>query len=64
LFSPPPNGSGQNSQSLLLFLFHSTEFQTFFSSVERFGTEFRQNKPIVPSIPSSAECWERNQELK
>jgi hypothetical protein len=38
----PRNGSDLNSESLLLFLFHGTEFRAFFSSVERFGTEFRE----------------------
>ncbi len=53
-----------------LFLLHGTEFRAFFSSTECFGTEcqeffvpwnfaeqpeFRWNKPIVPSIPSSAD---------
>jgi hypothetical protein len=63
LFSLPRNGSEQNYESLLLFLFLGTEFRAFFSSAERFGTEFRvfcsaeqpefrQNKPIVLSIPS------------
>ncbi len=53
-FSLPQNGSERNSKSLLLFLFHGTEFQVVFSSVEEFwmnseslllflfhGTEFR-----------------------
>jgi hypothetical protein len=35
-------GSDWNSESLLLFLFHGTEFREFFSSAERFGTEFRE----------------------
>jgi hypothetical protein len=42
LFSLPRNGSEQNSESLLLFLFHGTEFQAFFSFAEWFGTEFRE----------------------
>ena len=32
-FSVPRNGSERNSVSFLLFLFHGTEFQAFFSSV-------------------------------
>jgi hypothetical protein len=94
LFSLPRNGLEQNSKSLLLFLFHGTEFRVVLSSAEWFRaefrefssiyvpcyrilsifllyggvrnritrvfsfaehTEFRRNKPIVPSIPSSAE---------
>ncbi len=43
LFSLQRNGSEQNSESLLLFLFHCTEFLAFFSSVEWFGTEFRES---------------------
>jgi hypothetical protein len=31
--------SERNSESLLLFFFHGTEFRAFFSSAERFGTE-------------------------
>ncbi len=42
LFSLPWKGSVRNSESLLLFLFHSTEIQAFFSSAEWFGTEFRE----------------------
>ncbi len=33
-------GSEQNYGSLLLFLFHGTEFRVIFSSAEGFGTEF------------------------
>ncbi len=42
LFSLQRNGSERNFESLLLFLFHSTEFIEFFSSSERFRTEFRE----------------------
>jgi hypothetical protein len=42
LFSLPQNGSERNSERLLLILFHDTEFRAFFSSPERFGTEFRE----------------------
>jgi hypothetical protein len=35
------SGSEQNCGSLLLFLFHGTEFQVVFSSPEGFGTEFK-----------------------
>ncbi len=38
----PRNASEPNSESLLLFLFHGTEFLAFFSSAELFGTEFRE----------------------
>jgi hypothetical protein len=55
LFSLPRNGSEQNSESLLLFLFHRTAFQVVFSSAEGFGREFREYASIfVPrnGIPS------------
>ncbi len=42
LFSLLWNGSEWNSDSLLLFLFHGTEFRAFLSSAERFGTEVRE----------------------
>ncbi len=41
LCSLPQKGSEQDYGSLLLFLFHGTEFGVFFSSMEGFGTEFR-----------------------
>jgi hypothetical protein len=41
LYSLPQKGSEQNYGSLLLFLFHGTEFRVIFSSAEWFGTEFR-----------------------
>jgi hypothetical protein len=41
LCSLPQKGSEQNNGSLLLFLFHGTEFRVVFSSAEGFGTEFR-----------------------
>ncbi len=55
LFSLPRNGSEQNSESLLLFLFHVTEFWDVFSSADGFGTDFRKYASIfVPrnGIPS------------
>ncbi len=67
LFSFPQNGSEQNSESLLLFMFHGTEFRVVFllCGMVRNGiprvfcsakqSEFRRNKPFVQSIPSSAE---------
>ena len=39
-FSLPRNGSERNSESLLLFLFHGTEFRVVFSSAEEFGRKF------------------------
>ncbi len=42
LFSLPRNGSEQNFERLLLILFHGAEFWAFVSSVEWFGTEFRE----------------------
>ncbi len=41
-FSLPRNALERNSERLLLFLVHVTEFRAFFSSAEWFGTEFRQ----------------------
>jgi hypothetical protein len=41
LCSLPQKGSEQYNGSLLLFLFHGTEFRVVFSSAEGFGTEFR-----------------------
>jgi hypothetical protein len=39
----PRNCAERNSESLLIFLFHGTEFRALFSSAERrFGTEFRK----------------------
>ncbi len=42
LFSIPCKGSERNSESMLLFLFHGTEFRFVFSSAKGFGTEFRE----------------------
>ncbi len=41
LCSLPQKSSEQNYGSLLLFLFHGTEFRVIFSSTEGFETEFR-----------------------
>jgi hypothetical protein len=41
LCSLPRKGSERNSENLLLFWFHGTEFRVVFSSAEGFGTEFR-----------------------
>jgi hypothetical protein len=38
--SLPRNGSERNSDSLLLYFFHGTEFRVVFSSAEGFGREF------------------------
>ena len=54
-FSLPRNGSERNSESLLLFLFHGTEFRVVFSSAEEFGRKFRElASSLVPrnGIPS------------
>ncbi len=40
LFSLPLKDSEGNSESLLLVLFHGTEFRVVFSSTEWFGTEY------------------------
>jgi hypothetical protein len=51
LFSLPRNGSEQNSECLLLILFHGTEFRAVFFSAERFGMEnflFRGTAGIPP----------------
>ena len=42
LFSLPRKDSELNSASMLLFLFHGSEFRVAFSSAEGFGTEFRE----------------------
>jgi hypothetical protein len=42
LFSLPRNGSERISERLLLILFHGIKFRAYVSSVERFGTEFRE----------------------
>jgi hypothetical protein len=47
LCSLPENGSEQNYGSLLLFLFHGTEFRVISSSTEGFGTEFRDFRRMV-----------------
>jgi hypothetical protein len=55
--------SERKPESLLSFLFYWREFRVVFSSAEWFGTEFcsaeqpefRRDKPIVPSIPTSGE---------
>ncbi len=41
-FSLSRNDSERNSESLLLFLFHGTEFRVAFSSAEEFGRKFRE----------------------
>ncbi len=43
------NGSERNSKSLLLFLFHCTEFPEFFSSMECFGTEAVKSPALCTS---------------
>ena len=70
LFSLPRNGSERNSESLLLFccIVHNSEhfsplrncsernFESFlFRGTAGIPPEHCRNKPIVPSIPSSAE---------
>ncbi len=57
LFSLPQNGSEQNSESLLLFLFHGTEFQVFFSSRKGFRTEFRDYASIFFSTERNSELF-------
>jgi hypothetical protein len=42
LFSLPLKGSKGIPRILLLFLFHGTKFRVVFSSLEGFGTEFRE----------------------
>ena len=60
-FSLQRNGSERNSKSLLLYLFHGTEFRFVFSSAEMFGREFREFAYIfvqqngIPNFFSSAE---------
>jgi hypothetical protein len=57
LFSLPRNGSEQNSESLLLFLFHGTEFRVVFSSAEGFGTEFREYTSIFVTRNGIPSCF-------
>jgi hypothetical protein len=38
----PQNCAERNSESLLIFLFHGTEFRAIFSSAERFEKEYRE----------------------
>ncbi len=64
LFSLPWNGSERYSESLIIFLFHRTEFRVVFSSEEGFGTEFLGYASIfvprngIPNCFSSAEGLE------
>ncbi len=59
----------RNSDSLLLYLFHGTEFRVVFSSAEGFGREFREYASIFVSTERNSElfslplkCSERNSE--
>jgi hypothetical protein len=73
LLGKPPAEPSTSAPSIL---YHRTEFRVVSlpgngseRNSERVSCtaeqpEFRWNKHIVPSIPSSEECWERNQELK
>ncbi len=49
LFSLPRNSWERNFTSLLLFLFHGTEFWAFFSFTEWFGTEFLKFSVLLNS---------------
>ncbi len=57
LFSLPRNGSEQNSESLLLFLFHGTDFRVVVSSAEGFGTEFREYTSIFVTRNGIPSCF-------
>jgi hypothetical protein len=46
LFSFPRKASERNTESMLLCLFHGTDFQGVFYSTEVFGTEFREHASI------------------
>ncbi len=55
--SLPRNGSERNSDSLLLYLFHGTEFRVVFSSAEGFGREFREYASIFVSTERNSELF-------
>jgi hypothetical protein len=57
LISLPRNGSERNSESLLLFLFHGTEFRVIFSSAKGFGTEFREYGSIFDPRNGIPSCF-------
>jgi hypothetical protein len=68
--SLPRNGSERNSDSLLLYLFHGTEFRDIFSSAEGFGREFWEYASIFVSSERNSELFslprkgsERNSEV-
>jgi hypothetical protein len=55
--SLPRNGSERNSDSLLLYLFHGTEFRVVFSSADWFGREFREYASIFVSTERNFELF-------
>ncbi len=66
----PRNGSERNSDSLLLYLFHGTEFRVVFSSAEGFGREFSEYASIFVSTERNSKLFslprkgsERNSEV-
>jgi hypothetical protein len=55
--SLPRNGSEWNSDSLLLYLFHGTEFRVVFSSAEAVGREFREYASIFVFTERNSEFF-------
>jgi hypothetical protein len=55
--SLPRNGSEQNSDSLLLYFFHGTEFRVVFSSAEGFGREFWEYASIFGSTERNSKLF-------
>ncbi len=55
--SLPRNGSERNSDSLLQYFFHGTEFRVVFSSAEGFGREFWEYSSIFVSTERNSELF-------
>ncbi len=55
--SLPRNCSERNSNSLLLYFFHGTEFRVVFSSAEGFGREFWEYSSIFVSTEGNSELF-------
>ncbi len=55
--SLPRNGSERNSDSLLLYFFHGTEFRVVFSSAEGFGRELWEYSSIFVSTERNSELF-------
>jgi hypothetical protein len=57
MFSLPLKCSKGNSESLLLYLFHGTEFRVVFSSAEMFGREFQEIDSIFVQRNGIPSCF-------